>query len=267
MDLNSLAVIRQPSGRADLALAAGEAFLGGGSWLFSEPQTHLTGLIDLTTLGWRPLAETTEGLSVAATCTFSQLADLPRRPSWKAQPLFRQCCTALLGSFKVWNVATVGGNICLALPAGPMTSLAVALDATAVVWTPDGGERRVAASDFVTGVESTVLRFGEVLRSIDIPLAALRSRTAYRKIALSPLGRSGTLVVGRLAEDGGFTVTVSGGTERAVLLCWDGVPTGSDLESGIRSIDNWYDDAHGAPDWRQAMSVLLAEEIRQELAA
>lgn len=267
MDLNTVAVIRQPSSRADLALAAGESFLGGGSWLFSEPQTHLTGLVDLTTLGWAPLVETPEGLSVAATCTLAQLADLPRRPAWRAQPLFRQCCTALLGSFKVWNVATVGGNICLALPAGPMTSLAVALDATALVWTPDGGERRVAAVDFITGVESTVLGFGEVLRSVDLPLAALRSRTAYRKIALSPLGRSGTLVIGRLAADGGFTLTVSAGTDRPVLLRWDAAPSGGDLESGIRSIDNWYDDAHGAPDWREAMSVLLAEEIRQELAA
>lgn len=267
MDLNTVDVIRQPRTRADLALAPGESFLGGGSWLFSEPQHHLTGLVDLTTLGWPPLVETADGLSIAATCTFAQLADLPRRPAWKAQPLFRQCCSALLGSFKIWNAATVGGNICLALAAGPMTSLATALDATLIVWTPDGGERRVAAVDFVTGIESTVLQFGEVLRSIEIPVAALRSRTAYRKIALSALGRSGTLVIGRLAQHGEFSLIVSAATERPVLLRWPGAPTGAQLEAGIRSIDQWYDDAHGAPDWRQAMSVLLAEEIRQELAA
>jgi CO/xanthine dehydrogenase FAD-binding subunit len=56
--------------------------------------------------------------------------------SWAAHPLFYQCCTALFGSFKVWNVATVGGNICTALPAGPMTSLFAALDAEALIWRP-----------------------------------------------------------------------------------------------------------------------------------
>jgi len=35
-----------------------------------------------------------------------------RAPQWAAAPLIRQCCNALLGSFKVWNAATVGGNMC-----------------------------------------------------------------------------------------------------------------------------------------------------------
>ncbi|MBC7725801.1 MAG: FAD binding domain-containing protein [Burkholderiaceae bacterium] len=265
MDLSTLTALRQPASRAELALAPGEAFLGGGSWLFSEPQVHLTGLVDLTALGWPATERAADGLSISATCTFAQLAALPRRPAWRAQPLLRQCCTALLGSFKVWNVATVGGNICLALAAGPMTSLAVALDATMVVWTPDGPERRVRAVDFVTGVQSTVLRPGEVLRSIDLPAAALRSRTAYRQIALSPLGRSGTLVIARLAEDGGFTVTVTGGTEHPELLTFTGIPTAAELETAVHGIDSWYTDAHGAPDWREAMTELLAEEARTEL--
>ena len=267
MDLNTVVSVRQPASRADLTIAPGEAFLGGGTWLFSEPQAHLTGLVDLTTLGWAAATVTDDGgLSLAATCTLAELAALPPQPGWAAHPLLRQCCTALLGSFKVWNAATVGGNICLALPAGPMTSLAAALDAEAVIWMPDGGERRMPVLELVTGVEQTALSSGEVLRSIEIPASALRARTGYRKIALSPLGRSGTLVIGRLDEDGAFAVTVSAGTDRPVQRRFAGIPTGPQLAEAIGAIENWYDDAHGAPDWRRAMSIHLSEQIRQELA-
>jgi len=74
VDLNTVAAIRQPRERADLALAPGEAILGGGSWLFSEPQNHLTGLVDLTTMGWDAIEVTESGLTIAATCTFTELS-------------------------------------------------------------------------------------------------------------------------------------------------------------------------------------------------
>ena len=70
------------------------------------------------------------------------LAAEARRPLPGAD-LGRRCCDALLGSFKVQNVATVGGNICLSLPAGPMTSLTAALDGVAALAGPDGGVRRL----------------------------------------------------------------------------------------------------------------------------
>ena len=265
MDLGTVTAFRRPTTRDDLALGTHERFLGGGSWLFSEPQVGVVGLVDLTALGWPSLVASDSGLSVAATCTFAELAAWMPPSEWRAGSLFRQCCTALLGSFKVWNVATVGGNICLALPAGPMTSLAASLDATAVVWHPDGSERRERVLDLVIGVESTTLGPGEVLRSVEFPAATLNSRTGYRKIALSPLGRSGTLVIARLDDDDTFVVTVSAGTTRPVQLRWDGMPAADELEDAVRMIDCWYDDAHGAPDWRAAMSALLAEELRREL--
>ena len=33
----------------------GDAWLGGGTWLFSEPQPEITRLIDLTAFGWPAL--------------------------------------------------------------------------------------------------------------------------------------------------------------------------------------------------------------------
>jgi CO/xanthine dehydrogenase FAD-binding subunit len=267
MDLTGIREVRVARTRDDLLLAPGEAFLGGGTWLFSEQQSQLTGLVDLTALGWPSLEADAAGLTVAATCTLAELTAFAPPAEWPVQPLFAQACQALLASFKVQSIATVGGNICTALPAGAMTSLFAALDADAVIWTSDGGERREPVATFVAGVRTTTLRPGEVLRALRVPTHALRARSSLRKIALSPLGRSGALVIGRVDPDGAAVFTVTASTPRPYLLRFEALPSAEALERGIRSIDDWYDDPHGAPDWREAMSALLAEEIRQELSA
>jgi CO/xanthine dehydrogenase FAD-binding subunit len=248
-----------------LAPRPGETVVAGGTWLFSEPQAGVTGLVDLLTLGWEPVRETPDGLSVAATCTLERVAALSDDTAWSARPLFRQCCEALLASFKVQRVATIGGNICTSLPAGGLISLAVSLDAVATVWTPDGGEYAIPVQDFVLGVRRNVLGPGEVLRSIEFPAAALNGRTAFRKIALSPLGRSGTVVIGRLDVDGALTVSVTAGTDRPVLLRFPAPPTAAELRDAIGRIGNWYDDHHGSPDWRREVSAVLALEVLEEL--
>ena len=151
MDLIGVREVRVAHTRDDLVFAPGELPLGGGTWLFSEEQPGLTGLVDLTTLGWEPLTIGSDGLSIAGTCTLAELSRLPAREEWAAHPLIWQCVNSLLGSFKVWNVATVAGNICMALPAGPMTSFAAAMDATALVWSPDGSERVIPVAALVEG--------------------------------------------------------------------------------------------------------------------
>src|SRR6185369_8904419 len=100
-------------------------------------------------------------------------------------------------SWKVQHVATVGGNLCLAIPAGAMISLLATLDAVAVIWTADGGERRVPVVEFVTGAGTSVLESGEVLRAVDVPVGGEQATEfAFRKVALTPLGRSSAVVIG-----------------------------------------------------------------------
>ena len=276
MDLITVRETRVARTRADVRFGPGERPLGGGTWLFSEEQPGLTGLVDLTGLDWPAIERTDATLRVSATCTIAALADLTppplradpqlggRTPAVDGERLFWDCANSLLASFKIWNVATVGGNIALALPAGPMTSLGVALDAEVVIWTPDGGERRVPVEHFVTGVRENDLRPGEVVRALDIPMAALRERAGFRRIALSPLGRTGTLVTGRAGR--GFSVGVTGGTRHPVVLRFGEVPTAEELLTKMKEIDCWYDDAHGASDWREEMSCIFAEELRRVLA-
>lgn len=268
MDLTTVATITPAYTRDDLAaLGATVVPLAGGSELYADPRIHLTGLVDLQTMGWPDLTVTAAGLEIAATCTLAALASLPAQPGWRAHPVLHQACTALFGSFKIWNVATVGGNLATSLPAGPMICLTAALDAELLLWRADGSDEWMPAIDFVTGNTTNVLAPGDVLRSIHVPASALAARTAYRKLALSPLGRSGAVLIGRLDDDGTFVLTVTGGTVRPEQLRYPQTPTASVLAADIAAIDSWFTDAHGAADWRRAVSGLLGEEIRQELAA
>jgi CO/xanthine dehydrogenase FAD-binding subunit len=271
MDLNTITAVAHPRARDQLPVwTAGDAWLAGGTWLFSEPQAHLRRLIDLTDLKWPALTISETGLSIAATCSVAELDALACPPNWIASPLINQCCRAFLASFKIWKTATVGGNICMSLPAGPMISLTSALDGVATIWPATGGERKIAVADFVTGDNRNVLASSDLLRQIDIPLAALKRRSAFRQISLTPLGRSAALLIGTLSpRDGAFVLTVTASTPRPIRIAFPSVPSAEALCARIESeIPDalYYDDIHGKPAWRKHVTLRLAEEIRGELA-
>ena len=271
MDLNSITQIARPRERADLpAWHMGDAWLAGGTWLFSEPQLSVNRLIDIANLGWPALEVTEQGLRIAATCKIAELDGMTFPSSWTAAPLVNQCCRSFLASFKIWNMATVGGNLCMSLPAGPMISLTTALNGVCTIWTPEGNERRVAVADFVLAPLRNVLKPGELLRAIDLPPASLRRRTAFRQISLSPLGRSGALVIGTLSpDDGAFALTVTAATPHPIRLPFSELPSRAALRAKLEAEippELYYDDIHGAPEWRRYVTLQFAEEIRGELA-
>jgi CO/xanthine dehydrogenase FAD-binding subunit len=181
--------------------------------------------------------------------------------------LFAQSCRALLASHKIWRTATVGGNVCLALPAGAVLGALTGLDGVALVWEADGSDRRIPLQDFVIGPGCTVLRQGDVLRSISIPLSSLLAWTSFRKIALAPLGRSGAVVMGRRDPDGRSAITLTAATVRPVVLDFAVPPMETEIAGAIGAIDSalWFDDPHGSPDWRRHVTGLLAREVAAEL--
>ena len=269
MDLNAVEELVAATPASIDDWREGDAWLGGGTALFSEPQPDLRRLIDLGSFGWEPIVADDDGLELAATCTLAQLANWPGDPRWPGSRLVADCCRALLGSFKIWNAATVGGNICLALPAGPMTSLAVALDGVCTIWGPGGRVRELAAAEFVTGASATALAPGELLRSVSLPARALRARSAFRQLSLSPLGRSAVIVTGRLGEaEDEFALTITASVARPVHLVFDGLPETEELRDAVAaSVESWYDDVHGDPAWRAHLTAMFAEEVRAELQA
>jgi CO/xanthine dehydrogenase FAD-binding subunit len=268
MDLNTVTAIVQPTARAAIpAPQPGDAFLAGGTWLFSEPQDELKRLIDLPSLGWPALTQTPDGLAIAATCTLAELQAFSTPADWRAANLIGQCCQALLGSFKIRRVATIGGNLCLALPAAPMAALAVALDGICTIWSHDGAERSLPAAQFIIGARETALRPGEILRAITLSAAALRRRAGFRQMSLTPLGRSAALLIA--TTDGArFDLTITASVARPVRIDFPNYPDPMTLAAAIdAAIPAWYDDLHGRPHWRRRITHALAASLLTDLCA
>ncbi len=245
----------------------GDAFVGGGTWMFSEPQVGVRRLVDLTALGWPALALGDEGLAIAATCTLGQLEDFEAPEAWLAAPVIGQCCRSLLGSFKIRRVATVGGNLCLALPAAPMAALAVAMHGVCTIWDGGGGERSVPATAFITGAGRTVLGPGEYLRAVTLQAGLLRRRAAFRQMSLTPLGRSAALLIGTLG-DAGLEITITGSVTRPVRIVLPEAPGEAEIFGAIEAaVAQWFDDIHGRPDWRRRITLLMAAGICRDLMA
>ena len=289
MDMNTIEAVVRTTDPADWR--DGDAWLAGGTVLFSYGSTAfgpepLRRLLDLGSAGWQPVTVTADGIELAATCTVAELYALPETlfragpaghaveteqyaQDWPGLDLIRPCCDSFVASFKVWNMSTVGGNLCTSLPAGPVISLCAGLDGVATILGPGGTSRTVPVADFVTGDGQNCLAPGELLRSIHLPASALASRVAFRRLSLSNLGRSGVLLIGRLDGGASLVLTVTAATKRPVQLRFEGMPDAASLVTALDEAISgtmYHDDIHGFPAWRRDMTYRLAEEIRAELA-
>src|SRR5437016_2253408 len=80
-------------------------------------------------------------------------------------------------------------------------------------------------AEFVTGNHQNVLAPGELLRSIFLPAHALRKKFAFRRFALTHLGRSEALLIGtRCPGHGEFVLTITAATLRPIQLRFEGAP-------------------------------------------
>ncbi len=275
MNLNTITEVKRPTSADQITQwRDGYAWLAGGTWLFSEPQVATDTLIDLDKLGWTPLTATPSGpgagLEIAATCRIADLHAFKGPAAWRAVPLFHECINAFLMSFKIWNAATVGGNICMSLPAGAMISLTSALEGVCTLWPRDGNPRQVLVADFVTGNHKNVLQKGELLRSIHLPASALSKRYAMRQVSLTHLGRSAALIIATVGHKGDdFLLTVTAATPKPVYLRFKKTPTAVELRRAIDDhlpADGYFEDVHGSAAYKRHITYYLAEQIRAELA-
>lgn len=263
----------------------GSSYVAGGTWLYAEQQmsgritpgqvdcTDAPGIdtiIDLTSLGWTPLQILDDGLEIAATCRIRDLLDFESPRDWHSSVLFKKCAEALSASFKIYNEATVGGNICLSLPAGAMISLAHALHAEYTIWPHEGDSFTIPSSEFHYGILDNALNPGDILRSILLPKARLERDALMNLRSLTHIGRSAALVIAtRDPNDGQVEFSITAAVTKPYQFAFSTLPTVAELkdviEDGIPN-DAYFDDQHGDVFYRRAMTLYLAENLRTSLA-
>lgn len=150
MDLHTVETYLRPANLKEIDVwQNGWSWLAGGTWIFSESQPQIKALVDMQSLGWSELDLSSTGLTIGATCVMSRLLHQSYPEEWTAVQAL-QCAVHELASFKVQNVATVGGNLCLALPASTFAPVMLALEAEYQIMPFTGNPYWIPASDFQT---------------------------------------------------------------------------------------------------------------------
>ncbi len=114
-------------------------------------------------------------LRIGPLTTMAELAASAQIP-----PLLSLACNAM-GSPALRNIATLGGNICTASPAGDSLPALYTLDAEVKLVSPDS-VRRMPVHRFITGPGKTALEPDELLAAITIPVPA-QELFHYRKVS------------------------------------------------------------------------------------
>jgi carbon-monoxide dehydrogenase medium subunit len=118
-------------------------------------------------------------LKLGARCTISTIETHPIiKERWR---ILAQAAKSI-GSVQIRNVATVGGNICSAVPSADMVPSLITLGAK-VVLVSKAGKRTLPLEDFFKGVGEVDLKESEVLTEIQIPELPPKSGGGYLKFS------------------------------------------------------------------------------------
>ena len=118
-----------------------------------------------------------KGLRIGALTTISEIekSEVIRQH----YPIISQAA-GKLGSIAIRNVATIGGNLCNAVPSADTAQPLVALSARTKIIGPDG-ERVLPIEEFIIGVSKTALKTGELLVELQVPVPLPRTSGIYLK--------------------------------------------------------------------------------------
>jgi len=90
-----------------------------------------------------------------------------------------------VGSKQVRNRATMTGNICNASPLADTATPLLVLDAKMLVFGPEG-EKEIPIQDFFIWVRKTMLKHGEIVKGIKIPLYEDEIKGSFQKLSRRP---------------------------------------------------------------------------------
>jgi len=166
-------------------LTPGRAVIAGGTDLMVNPRytQGVSELVDITGLGLSYIrlangSKTRGTIFLGAATTMYEITGSSLLASVANGVLAQAAGTC--GSPNIRNVATIGGNICSALPSGDTLTTLLALDAR-VTLEGANGPREVALVDFFLGPAKTVLQ-NELVVEIAFPVPELPSGAAFYKL-------------------------------------------------------------------------------------
>jgi len=162
----------------------------------------------------RVLREEKEGLEVGAALTH---AELLAHQATERFPILRSVLRTI-GSPAIRAMGTLGGNIVTASPAGDSLVALYLLEAR-VRLVSEEGERELPIWEFIVGPRKTVLRQGELVRSVFLPWLSGEPQSFFRKV-----GRRRALIIA-IASLGALVWVRDSRVERARLALGSVAPT------------------------------------------
>ena len=153
--------------------------IAGGTDLLVEKPPDSEYLIDIAALPLDYIKEDGKGVKIGALTTFDGI---------EKSAVLQEGALGVLaetardfGHRNIRNLATIGGNLCSAVPSADSPPPLIALDSDAVITGPSG-EREVPFEGFFVHVRRTVLEGDELLKEIRVPSPPPRTGTAFLKI-------------------------------------------------------------------------------------
>ena len=191
-------------------------------------------------------------------------------------PLLREAA-GFIGHVQIRNRGTVGGSLAHAFPSAELPVAMVTLDA-AFVLQGEGGERTVAAGDFVFGTMTTALEPGELLREVRVPALAPRSGASFQEVSRrhGDFALAGAAALVTLDRDGlvtGARLTLTGPAPIRAADAENALPGEKPSEALFRDAarravaDIEQDsDMHASADYRRRACEVLARRALAQAA-
>lgn len=253
-------------------LPSGAKLHAGGTDLMvhlKEVKIEPHSVVDLSAVeGLNRIEESKGSLVVGAMAPFS---DLVRHPLLDGPLVALKEASVLIGSVQIRNRATLVGNICNASPAADTVPPLVVFGASAIVRSQEG-KRSVPVIDFVTGPGTTVLKPGEFVEALEIPVPEGPGGSAYLRMTRRRSVDLAIVDVAVLVTERNVRVSygaasarpITGPKTEAVLRRWLESGRGSDggdreeLEAAVAEDIAPITDVRASREYRLAMAAVLA---------
>ncbi len=151
--------------------------IAGGTDLLVEKNPQVEALIDITGLGLSYIKSDGQGIRIGATTV---LADIEASPILKGPYNILAQAARTMGTPQIRNLATIGGNICNAVPSADSAPVLLVLGAILIIAGP-AGDRSMDIAEFFQGARKNALDRGELLTEIQLPVIPGHTGTAFIK--------------------------------------------------------------------------------------